>query len=71
MLLSDTAVRQARAEAKAYTLRDGDGLSLFVSPAGNKSWHFRFAWLGKQVRISLGVYPDVSLKRARELRGSG
>lgn len=68
MLLSDTAVRQAKAGDKAYTLRDGGGLALYVAPSGVKSWHFRFVWLGRQQRISFGVYPDVTLQRARDLR---
>jgi hypothetical protein len=42
MALTDTAVRQARATGKAYTLGDLDGLSLAVSPRDGKSWHFRY-----------------------------
>lgn len=68
MALSDLVVRQAKATGKAYTLPDIDGLSLAVSPAGNKSWHFRYYWLGKQQRMSLGNYPEVSLRDARSLR---
>ncbi|NMX61509.1 integrase arm-type DNA-binding domain-containing protein [Pseudomonas sp. WS 5079] len=68
MPLTDTAVRQARATAKDFTLTDGSGLSLFVATNGTKSWHFRFSWLGKQPRMSLGTYPEISLKDARELR---
>ena len=68
MALSDLVVRQAKAAGKAYTLPDIDGLSLAVSPAGNKSWHFRYYWLGKQQRMSLGNYPEVSLRDARSLR---
>jgi len=40
---------------------------LFVSGKGAK-WHFRFAWQGKQQRIALGAYPEMSLKAAREQR---
>ncbi|MGR4868185.1 tyrosine-type recombinase/integrase [Variovorax sp. LARHSF232] len=68
MALSDLVVKQAKATGKAYTLPDIDGLSLAVSPAGNKSWHFRYYWLGKQKRMSLGNYPEVSLRDARTLR---
>ncbi len=62
MALTDTAVRQAKPSGKNYTLRDSGGLALFVGPKGAKQWHFRCYWLGKQARISLGVYPAVSLK---------
>ncbi|EHC5872705.1 integrase arm-type DNA-binding domain-containing protein [Salmonella enterica subsp. enterica serovar Eastbourne] len=68
MALSDTAVRQAKATGKAYTLGDIDGLSLAVSAEGGKSWHFRYYWHGTQKRLSLGTYPEISLKEARTRR---
>lgn len=68
MALSDTAARQAKPADKNYTLADLDGLSLYVSTSGTKSWHFRFMWSGKQCRMSLGVYPAITLKDARLLR---
>lgn len=68
MALSDLAVRQAKAAGKAYTLGDLDGLSLAVAPEGGKSWHYRYYWVGKQKRMSLGTYPEVSLREARTLR---
>ncbi|MDR6608994.1 integrase arm-type DNA-binding domain-containing protein [Pseudomonas synxantha] len=68
MPLTDTAVRHAKNLGKNYSLRDMDGLHLFVSSKGAKSWHFRFSWLGKPVRISLGMYPELSLKDARLAR---
>lgn len=68
MALSDMAVRQARATGKAYTLGDIDGLSLAVTDIGGRSWHFRYCWVGKQKRMSLGTYPEVGLREARALR---
>ncbi|EOT7838588.1 TPA: tyrosine-type recombinase/integrase [Pseudomonas aeruginosa] len=68
MALSDLAVRKAKATGKAYTLADLDGLSLAVAPGGGKSWHFRYQWYGKQKRMSLGTYPELSLRDARALR---
>lgn len=68
MPLTDTAVRQAKPRDKPYTMADGDGLSLHISPNGTKAWHFRFVWGGKQLRISFGTYPELSLKDARERR---
>lgn len=68
MPLSDTAVRQAKPKDKDYTLPDLDGLALFIAARGTKSWHFRFSWQGKQARISLGTYPEISLKEARARR---
>src|SRR5690606_16757365 len=68
MALTDTAVRQARPAKKDYTISDFDGLALLIRAGGGKSWDFRFYWAGKQSRISLGVYPLVGLKEARERR---
>ena len=68
MPLTDTAVRQAKPADKSFTLTDASGLALFVAPNGTKSWHFRFYWHDKQPRMSLGTYPEISLKDARELR---
>ncbi|TWC18166.1 site-specific recombinase XerD [Pseudomonas sp. SJZ085] len=68
MPLTDTAVRQAKPTEKAYTITDGSGLALHIAPNGTKSWHFRFTWHGKQVRISLGTYPEIGLRDARERR---
>lgn len=68
MPLTDTAVRQAKPAEKEFSITDGGGLSLFVATNGTKSWHFRFSWHGKQPRMSLGTYPEISLKEAREKR---
>lgn len=68
MALSDLVVRQAKAVGKDYTLRDTDGLCLAVSAKGSKAWHFRYSWMKVPKRISLGTYPEVSLREARILR---
>ena len=44
------------------------GLYLEVSPAGGKWWRLKFRFDGKEKRLSLGVYPDVTLKDARDRR---
>ncbi|MFT4100468.1 MAG: integrase arm-type DNA-binding domain-containing protein [Burkholderiaceae bacterium] len=68
MALSEMAARQAKATGKPYTLGDIDGLALAVSDQGGRSWHFRYVWAGKQKRMSLGTYPEVTLREARTLR---
>ena len=68
MALTDVLARQAKATGKDYTLPDFDGLSLAVSAIGKKSWHFRYTWLGRQKRMSLGTYPEISLREARSRR---
>jgi hypothetical protein len=46
---------------KPYKLADGAGLYLEVDPAGGKYWRLKYRFAGKEKRISLGVYPEVSL----------
>ncbi|HFS5769375.1 TPA: tyrosine-type recombinase/integrase [Providencia rettgeri] len=68
MALSDTKVRSAKSEDKAYKLTDGNGLFLLVHPNGSKYWRFRYRFGGKEKMLAFGVYPDVSLANAREKR---
>lgn len=68
MALKDLHVKQAVSKDRPYTLKDYDGLFLYVAINGTKSWHFRYMWRKKEARISLGTYPEVSLKEAREQR---
>ena len=68
MPLTDTALRSAKPRTKAFKLFDGGGLYLEVSPAGGKWWRWKYRHGGKEKRLSLGVYPDVSLKAARAKR---
>ena len=68
MPLTDTAVRNAKASGKPQRIFDGGGLYVEISPNGGKWWRFKYRFDGKEKRLSLGVYPDVSLKDARERR---
>lgn len=61
-------IRRAKPETKAYTLGDGQGLSLLIEPNGSKSWRFRYRFAGKPKMISLGVYPTITLADARSRR---
>ncbi len=68
MALTDSAVRAAKPHAKARKLFDGGGLYLELSPAGGKWWRWKYRFGGKEKRLSLGVYPGITLKSARERR---
>lgn len=68
-LLTDTKVRQAKAQDKPYRLLDGDGLHLEVRPSGAKVWLYRYWITSKKGGIyTIGAYDDVSLAEARRLR---
>ena len=66
MKLSDISVRKAKPEEKAYKLADGGGMYLEVMPNGSKYWRLKYRFFGKEKKLALGVYPDVSLALARE-----
>ena len=68
MSLSDTAIRKAKPGDKSTRMFDANGLYLEVAPSGGKWWRLKYRYQGKEKRLSLGVYPDVSLKDARERR---
>lgn len=68
MKLNDVAVRKAKPEAKPYKLADGGGMYLEVMPNGSKYWRLKYRFQGKEKRLALGVYPDVSLAEARQRR---
>jgi integrase len=68
LYLTDTAIRNAKPAEKSVRLFDERGLYLEVSPTGGKWWRLKYRFGGKEKRISLGVYPDVSLKVARDRR---
>lgn len=68
MPLSDIKIKQAKPREKTYKLSDERGLYLEVAPAGGKWWRLKYRYDGKEKRLSLGVYPDVSLAMARERR---
>jgi Arm DNA-binding domain len=68
MPLTDVAIRSIKPKDKTFKLFDSGGLYLEVSPAGGRWWRWKYRYAGKEKRLSLGVYPDVSLRAAREKR---
>lgn len=65
MPLSDSKIRTAKARNKLYKLYDEKGLYIEVTAAGSKRWRFKYKFEGKEKLLSLGIYPDVSLRKAR------
>lgn len=68
MKLNDTIIRNTKPGAKLKKLADGDGLFLFVQPNGARWWRVRYFVSGVEKMLSVGVYPEVSLKDARQRR---
>ncbi|MGO4609542.1 tyrosine-type recombinase/integrase [Variovorax sp. 2RAF20] len=69
MTLTDTRVRQLKplGAASGEKYADGGGLYLHVTATG-KYWRLSYRFAGRQKTLALGVYPDVTLAKARERR---
>ena len=68
MKLTDLILNSANRREKVYKLYDGGGLSIEVPPRGNLRWRFKYTYLGREKRLSVGVYPETSIEVARGLR---
>jgi integrase len=67
-MLTDIKLKSLKPKDKLYAVTDEKGLSIEVPPKGSKRWRFKYRFGGKQKRLSLGIYPEVSLSEAREKR---
>jgi integrase len=65
-ILTAAEVRAASPGEKMYRLRDGGNLFLQIETTGRKWWAFRYTFAGRQKSLSLGVYPDTTLAKARK-----
>ena len=62
-------MKKAKPKDKPYTLADGDGMYLEISPTGSKIWRMAYRQPnGKNTRLTFGPYPEVSLLDARAHR---
>jgi integrase len=67
-MLSKLLIEKTKHGSKTIRLWDGRGMYLEISPKGGKWWRLKYWFDGRERRMSLGVYPDVSLADAREKR---
>ncbi len=67
MALTDLKIKNLKAGTKAYKAADRDGMYLYVSTTGSKSFRYNFLFNGKSQTITYGMYPIVKLAKAREL----
>ncbi len=68
MALSVKAIENARARDKSWKLFDEKGLYLQIAHSGSKIWQLKYRFEGREKKMSLGPYPEVSLKAARTKR---
>jgi hypothetical protein len=69
MTLTIAEVKNAKPGAKNFKIADSGGLFLLVTKTGAKSWRYKYRFGVKEKLLTLGLYPDLGLVGARELRG--
>src|SRR5215472_17042506 len=68
MALTDTGIRALKPRKIRYVVTDGRGLCLEVQPSGRLSWLYRYRFNNRAEKVTLGHYPEMSLKSARTAR---
>jgi hypothetical protein len=64
-MLTETELCNVKPLRNARKLSDGGGLYLLIQPNGGRYWRYNYRFEGKQKTLALGIYPDVSLDKAR------
>jgi len=67
-MLTDKAIKAAAGGEKPYKIADSQGLYLYISTSGHKSWRLKYRLNGKEQLMTFGNYPDLSLRAARDKR---
>ena len=68
MALSDTTIKAAKPKDKEYKLTDEKGMYVLIKPNGSKYFRIDYRFAGQRKTLALGVYPETTLKEAREKR---
>jgi len=68
MTLTDAAIKALKPRESRYLVSDGRGLCLEVLATGTRIWRYRYRLRGKPETVTVGPYPVVTLKDARERR---
>jgi integrase len=61
-------VQKVKPKDKPFSLFDGGGLYLLVTPSGGKLWRFKYRFNNKEKKLAFGSYPEISLLDARRRR---
>ncbi len=65
-MLTEMQVKNAKTRDKDYKLADSEGLYLYVTAKGHRSWRMKYRFAGKERRLVLGSYPEMGLRKARD-----
>ena len=64
-MITDIQLKNAKPKDKDYTIKVDSGLTVLVKKNGSKLWRYRYSYAGKRGLISVGKYPQVTIKQAR------
>jgi len=64
-MITDIQHKNAKPKDKDYTIKVDRGLSLLVKKSDSKLWRFRYSFYSKRCLISVGQYPQVTIRQAR------
>jgi len=68
MSLKALEIKAFSPQDKPYKKADAKGLYIEIFPNGSKLWRWKYRIAGKEKRLALGAWPEISLAKARELR---
>ena len=68
MKLTDPLIKSLKPTDKPQKIADGNGLTLIIQPNGSKLWRYRYRYGGLEKLLSIGKYPLITLKEARQAR---
>lgn len=68
MALNVKQIENAKPTDRPRKLFDERGLYLLISPAGSRTWQFKYTYAGREKKLPIGPFPEVSLKTARVKR---
>jgi hypothetical protein len=64
-MLTEAEVHATKPLRCSRKVSDGGGLYLLVTPKGGRCWRYAYRFAQKYKTLALGIYPDISLERAR------
>lgn len=64
--LTDKKVLALKPRDKPYPVADGGGLLVEVLTSGSKVWRYSYGFNGKRTKVTIGAYPAVTIKAARD-----
>jgi len=68
MPLTEVKIKNSKTKEKSYKLYDGGGLYLHMLHSGGRVWRYKYTFNQKVTLFTIGKYPAISLKVARERR---